>query len=318
MVRTDDVYLNGIANGLADATDQHLAAALPEYTGAFPFRVPLDAEFAESWRITQRKIRRSYADPVARVREVIEGHGWTLHDDLDAKAPDAKAFNKTKRDAAGERGAEVAQAIAHAADVSDEEARRIDKAHVQTGDESQRLARKRLRDFYALDVVTEAHVLQDGNGKFRAACRLYAHTQLVDHPALAFRDWERNKGRQAPEYQHVALQAQMRASLVELALVDETTDAKTFRLETWVAAHAGRWKALFPGREGPRSDLKWLHAQLRRIGADITRDGRKHVYDFSMVKTWSEAYRLRLEERYEHKKENEKWHKHIRNLRTST
>ena len=316
-IRSDDQYLDGVCIGLAEETDRQLAKHLPEFVGEFPECVPKDAEFSESWRITQRKLRASYADPIGRIKHVIKTHGWELIDELDSKPVKAKAFNNTRKVARDVRALEVAGVISNAKIIDDAEARRIDTSHVQRTDEAQRLERKKISEFYGLDDVTVVDVLRDDNGRFRRACRWYTWTTLIGHPALAFHDWKRSRGRQASEYQHTHQRSVMLAALKDMVSKPRDQHDLAKEVEAFVTKHGERWAVLFPSRDRPRGDVKFLNRQMRRIGGFVTRTGRMYKYEFKNVERWSEAFRARTLQQYENEKENEQWQKNIRKIRTT-
>lgn len=346
-VRTDDRYLDGVCAGLADETDRQLAQALPEFEGEFPTMRPTDDEFAWSWRITQRKLRRSYADALGRARDVIKAHNWTLVDETndDTDDDDQRAFNVTKAVAAAARDDAVAEAIAAAPAIDDEEARRIDTAHIHRGDDKQRLERHRIADFYGLDEVTVDDVRRDAKGKFRGRCRMFAwllfraagELGLEEGTALAFYDWKRSKGRQPSEYRHVY----QRATL--LFQLHRAVFGRPFGREDWedpddvhhdlvrnavmdfMEEHADHWSELFGTRSQPgivrhpTKAVSWFGTQMKRAGAVVTRHGRNgehcYQYDFNEPYRWSRVFRATVLNQYKQERERDQWAKTIQAIR---
>lgn len=335
VARTDDAYLEGVCVGLADETDRQIAQCLPAYTVE---RVPQDAEYAWSWRITQRRIRRSYSDPIGRAKEVIEGHGWKLVDETGADESDldADTFNQTRTSAAALREAKTAAVIADASPLDEAGAHAIDRAHVHHGNDAQRLERKRIADFYGLEEVTVEDVMRDANGKFRTKCRMY--TWLLyraagvqgheEGTALAFFDWRHSTGRQPSEYRHIVQKATML-----LDLWNAVTDGQSLRLPAPVAGHDVRERMVgFMQNNGrhyselfrsavpsAKKAIAFFGAQLRRCGAVVTKTGRngdaRYTYDFQEVHVWSGAYRARLLDEYKNESENKQWQNRIRELK---
>jgi hypothetical protein len=336
LVHLDDCYLEQVCAELASETDRQLLEALPEYS---EFGFPVNEEFAWSWRIAERRLRRSYADPIGRAKEVIAGHGWTILDEVGADVePDeaSQRFNETRTAAAAIRNAETAAAIVGATVLDEAEADAIDRAHVHDGDDSQKLTRHRIKTFYGLDTVTMEDVRRDAKGRYRVKCRNYAsllftalgRMGLDEGRALAWTDFQRSKGRQASEYPHIVQKAQMTFDLHQ-ALTDgqpigHPLDIPTAVIEAraiqFIKDNGAHWGVLFGSR--PSKPLAWAAAQMRRCGANVlkSKDRKKKLisFDFSEIHSYSEMYRKRLLEEFKNEKDSETWNKEMTKLRLVT
>lgn len=345
-IRMDDCYLDGVCVALADETDRQIVKSLPEFVGEFPKMRAADPEFARSWRITQRKIRKSYADPIGRAREVIESHGWTLIESAEIEDEDrrlAALFNKTRSIGAGFRDEETAQAIAEAEKIDATTAEKIDRAHVHRGDERQRLERHRIGEFYGIENVDLELVRLDAKGKFRRACRTFALLWLLAEgrrDVVAFVDYLRTRGKQPSEYRHALQRTDLLARLHDQVLVrpfgsvdwsgeppEFEADELRDRIMKFVRKNGRVWSELFgrPSQPGvvtdPTKAIAWLGAQFKRSGgvAFVTgaSSSRRYAYDWSEVYRWSEAERARLIESFETDKTRETWASRVKEIACS-
>jgi len=344
-IRMDDCYLDGVCVALADETDRQIVKALPEFRGEFPKARAVDPEFARSWRITQRKIRKSYADPIGRAREVIESHGWTLIESVEISDEDrklAQTFNRTRSVGSEYRDEETAQAIAEADKIDHDQAERIDRAHVHRADDRQRLERHRIGEFYGVADVDLELVRLDAKGKFRRSCRTFALLWLLSEgrrDVVAFLDYLRSRGKQASEYRHAIQRTDLLAKLHDQVLVrpfgpmdwtgePDEFDADDLRDRTmeFVRKNGRVWSELFgrPSQPGvvtdPTKAIAWLGAQFKRSGGSAFVTGaskaRRYAYDWSEVFRWSEAERTRLLESFETDKTRETWASRVKEIAT--
>lgn len=344
-LRVDDCYLEGICVGLKSETDRILALNLPEYAGTWPDLRPIDHEFAWSWRITQRRLRRSAADPIGRAREILTEHGWEIIDllDEDPDSFDPKGFNTTKKDGKTRREEAEAYTIVTAEKIEMVEARKLERTHVQQGTERQKCTRAHLEDFYGVDVSMDL-VEMDGKGKFQKRCRNFTHVQICaeyyvfQEPPdvrlncpIAWMDWKQNKNKEPSQYAHnlnralylLHLVTYLNGKPVESWVDPIEVKAETIQLAVrYFCAQYGvfyraLWRCELPAQDGL---VRWAGDQLRRMGANVSYEGRQaetrvYSYSFADVAFWSNKYRESLLARFKQEQENEQWQRYLLQLR---
>lgn len=292
-----DEHLEALCTGLATTTDEYLEALVPEYQQDRP----VDEEFAKAWRISTRRVRRSFRYPPERLDEVLQEHGFDLVDARDEDG-DSRGFNAVVKFAREVRAQEILDVTLDAETISPGEATTLSRAHQQADDEPQQLVKRELLDFYGVDELTPALVEMDRRGRFRRECRRHAFLWLYYHdPAiLAWHDAQWTTGRQPSEYRHVYQRSKELAGFFGEACPIGLVRAR----DGW----SGGTEGLF-GRTTLGDPYRYLGA--RRVkNPDESLD-----FDFSMVYAYSRSYREKLLQDHKRTQERERWAKMIKKPR---
>lgn len=319
-VRTDRPHLDDLIHKRTEATTKAVVQSLPDLEGEVD--VDVDAEFLWSWRITTRRLLRSYADPIAALKESATRHGFEVVDRMDMEPPEPGGFQEIVRAAKTWRVETNADEVVEAEPLGPTERDRLEASPKLQDGERAALDHTHLRDFYALP-VDRSLVLTDAGGKFRACVRNYTHARLIHEvpEVVAYLDHTRNRDRQPSQHSHASVEALLMVDLYSFVLgvpfdgepvefgVHEVRDA----VKTWWVRHRHACAVFFPKMTGPRPDYqaRWLCARLRSLGASILTTGRnasrRKMVTWETVDHLSEGYAARLFDLFEKSKGQEQW-----------
>lgn len=316
--RTDRAYLDDLIDRKAKTTINAIAAHFPKLTDEHS-PTP-DPEFARSWRISVRRLIRSYADPIGELRAAAKRHGFEVIDDT--SEPDAgarQAFTKITDAARKFRERTNATQTADAVVIDETERERLSKAPKLASGERQKLDRAEIARFYDLE-ISPALVKLDNGGKYRARVRGYAHVMIVAdfESVLAYRDHERGKGKQPSERPHDLACAWILRDMIQAIVGDFepvlefSVDETRPKVVAWWKQNYGRAQTFFSRLKGPAPEYetRWLCDRLRSIGGVCKTKGqnskRRKIVSFEQVDQHAAAYASRLFAAYE-RRDGEEW-----------
>lgn len=316
--RTDRAYLDDLIDRKARTTIAAIAAHFPKLTDEHSPEP--DAEFAHSWRISTRRMIRSYADPVGELRRAALRHGieW-LEDEEPVDVSARKSFSRITSAAAVFRETTNAKQTASAPVIDSHERERLSKAPRLASGERMKLDRAEIERFYDRP-VTPALVTLDNGGKYRRVVCDYVHVQLLDgfEEVVAYLDHEKGAGTQPSERPHYLARAFILRSLFDYVFGEwgSTFEFKVHearpRIIAWWQMHHRRARSFYKRMRGPADEYetRWICDRLRSIGAVSRTVGensnRRKIVSFELVEEHSAGYAARLFAAYE-RREGEEW-----------
>ncbi len=326
--RTDRAYLDDLQERRAKTTIRAIVDSFPALKD--DHEVEKDAEFAWSWRITMRKLIRSYADPLAALESAAIRHGWEVDTELEVES-DPSSFQAVTRAARAVRTTLNAEQTSQAPDIDQTEKDRLERSPELQDGERQALDKADIAEFYGCKVDPEL-VVRDDHGRYRGKVRAYTHASLIaaGRPEIvAYLDHTRAKGRQPSEMAHAYARAVLMVDLWNKTILDEFGTDLEFsvhdvrdRIWTWWTANRPVAQTFFPRLRGPTKgwEVRWLCDRFRALGAEIKTKGksdkRRKVVDWTTVDELATRYGEKLFELHE-KSESEEWSKEWSKTKTS-
>jgi hypothetical protein len=317
--RTDRAYLDDLVARRAETTINAISAHFPKLTddhSATP-----DDEFAQSWRVSVRKLIRSYADPIGEIRRAAARHGMECIDDqTEADDTARKLFHRTTDAAKKWREKTNADQVSSATEIDPGERERLEKAPKLASGERQKLDRATIANFYGLEVTPEL-VRLDNGGKYRVKVRDFVHVALLEQheEIVAYLDHTRGKGKQPTDRSHFLPRAWIiRDLLLACGFKLEgfefsVHEARRAAIAWWSQNHL-KAQTFYPRWRGPvpEYEVRWLCDRLRSLGAECrtigASDDRRKIISFDKVDAHSVQYANRLFAAYE-RREGEEWRK---------
>lgn len=342
-IRFDDDYLDTVACGRAEISDEYTRLRLPEvdYDPRKLRNNYRDAEFAQSWRIHERLLRQSKADPLGMRWQMWVSYGWevtdTLAEEQTVEEETATARFRAQRDqAADEVKAERIEEVRTARDIDDEEADELRKAHQHERGDGEALSKHDIRKFYGLEDVTARDVEIDNEGKYRRACKNFARARIHGEGcdgkddfrlrALAFDDFRKNRSSHRVHAKCEAFKAQAAHEIIMAVLGKSfgelaegrgiTLDAEVIRerMLEYLEDQSGFLISEYMGIDTRRSRddnayiLRAFNAFTRRYGAEVSSvksgDTRRYTYYFGTVCERSSTEYKRVLDRFKKREQD--------------
>lgn len=230
--------------------------------GAPPPKFQHSPDLVLAWRTVERRARLSFRDPIARIKEVAAGHGWTLSDDRD---PEFKWTIPGQDDARTEIKKEWVQRILTARPLTPEEIAFPEHRHENLDDQDAFEAHK-LKEFYG---SLDEERLGRHSVSHMSAVRRFALTRMDEDEYM--RHMRRILGdldpAETPKKARPLMQTELlRTLLLEVnpfttrIVPDWADDAKLFR---------GRYRTpceRYLPAEGKKGDAAWLGSCFRLLG----------------------------------------------------
>jgi len=336
-IRYDDDYLNTTALGFAKATESQVTTKIPAITWDSESNATmyLDPLFAWSWRVAERRNRRSWANPVRCRYDSFRAYGWIMasrHAASDDNTKQAsRAFNVKYEEAKEQRFNDHVEAVVNARPITEEEADTLRKAPEHEPGDHEALERYDIERFYGRE-ADEGVVSDDKEGKLRKACRDLSRAMLCsegEEPCVAYDDYRSSKGRHKAHYRHRLIKAQAAASLLSYVFQSKAWSDPIVgeflilapdireRFRKIVEPHLTYYKEVLgihfkPHAEEDRS-VQTFNAFCRRLGFKISsskvKDERVYKYEFETVKQYCVTELDRVRSSYATYKAEENWTK---------
>lgn len=319
--RTDRPFLDSLLAKQSRTTIRAIVDSFPAFE--VDHQAKVDFEFTWSWRITMRKLIRSYSNPIGALVESATRHGWEIDVDMENDG-DGSEFNEITSTAKSVRTELNAESVANAEVIDLSEMAALEKAAKLMDGERQKLDRASIEAFYGLDITPELVVLDD-SGRYRAKVKAYAHTVLIGESmseVVAYLDHTRSKGKQPSQRTHDYARALLSFDLLSLLPGDSQFTRADIRepVMQWWKKNRQAAQTFFPRLCGPtkKYEARWLGDRLRALGAVVTTTGansnRRTQIDFERVDLHAEAYTGRLLTAFE-KVDEEIWMKEWKEMR---
>lgn len=335
-IRYDDEYLDATALGFAQTTEHEIATKVPAITwdSGESRAVFVDPFFAWSWRVAERRKRRSWCNPVKCRYDSFRAYGWkvtTRHTKSDKTVvEESRAFNLQYENAKDERFGETVYAVTNARVIDEEEADTLKKAPEHLPGDAEALERHNIEKFYDQAISREL-VEVDCEGKLRKSCKQFARAALVGEgtpEAVAFDDYRSCKGRHKTHYRHKLLKASASAELLSYVFGSDSWSDNTYmhhsveveklreRFKKKVEPHLTYYRELLGINHKVAEDredrsVQTFNAFCRRLGITITsrkqKDNRVYTYDFTTVKQYCEAELNRVQQAYDDHRAEAAW-----------
>lgn len=320
--RTDRPFLDGLLSQQSKTTIKAILDSFPSFEDDHAEEI--DAEFAWSWRITTRKMIRSYSDPIGALVESAQRHGWDVDVETESDG-DSSEFNQICAAARSVRTKINSESVSGAEVIGPGEQEQLKKAPKLMDGERQKLDRASLKAFYEMDVTPELVVL-DNSGRYRNRVRAYTHVMLVSggmEQVVAYLDHSRSKGKQPSQRTHDYAKALLLSDLLTLlpeGLAPQDFDRAEIRepVRKWWKKNRQAAQTFFPRLTGPteKYEARWLGDRLRSLGATVDTYGaskqRRTKIDFERVDLHAAAYAARLFTAFE-RVDEETWLKEWKN-----
>lgn len=311
--RTDRPFLDGLLSRQSKTTIRAIVDSFPTF--AEDHVEDIDSEFAWSWRITMRKLIRSYSDPIGALVSSAQRHGWDVDVETESDG-DSSEFNQICSAARSVRMRLNSESVSEAEAIGPGEQEQLKKAPKLMDGERQKLDRANLSAFYEME-VTPGLVVLDNSGRYRNKVRAYTHVMLVEggmEQVVAYLDHSRSKGKQPSQRTHDYAKALLLSNLLEILPEELAFDRAEIRepVRKWWKKNRQAAQTFFPRLVGPTAkyEARWLGDRLRSLGASVDTYGaskqRRTKIDFERVDLHAEAYAQRLFTAFE-KVDEETW-----------
>ena len=261
-------------------------------------------EFLDSWKIYVKRVLRSRMDPIGEIVREARRNGIEVQIDMPEESERCKDFGLRVKIGSTYRRERNAEDVARARTIERDERDKIQRAAQLADGDRTAAVHYDLRRFYERE-VTPKLVLLDNDGRFRAACRAWAHLTLAAEGRLDVVALVDAQGDAAPMIaRHHATLAHLRLglwrSVLRVSVRPETIKVPVARIRTrtraWVDEYQGQWLAVRDGHTVPSlgQETRWFCAQMRRLGAVIDNEGKTDkAISFARVAEYAEPYRLR-------------------------